>query len=190
MKKFALIMMTGLMMLSCSHHTYVVNDNNDANRTTSVAIGYPKSDKSDSKEQSGPQKVAVRPTGSETLKVNFLPNATAFRMSGDYANNVAITLSKDGELLYYPAPTDITADSEPIDLGNGWWLNNQGLGPNSVFTKYTFAEYASLPEVPTHEQLKNSIIPGAKITGFIELPMKLNQANENLEEAKAFVNSK
>ena len=123
--------------------------------------------------------------GSQQLSA--MPDATAFRMSGDYANNVAVTLGPNGELLYFPAPTDITADSEPVELMDGWWLNNQGLGPNSVFTKYTFAEYASLPEVPSVEQLKLSVIPGAKVTDFMELPFKIGNTSQNIEEIKNFI---
>lgn len=129
--------------------------------------------------------VRVQPTSGPTQ--SFLPNATAFRMSGDYSNNVAVTLSADGELLYFPSPSDITADSKPIKLDDGWWLNCQGLGPNSVFTKYTFAEYASLDVVPTPEQLKMDIIPGAKVTDFIELPMKQGEAISDLNAVKAYV---
>ena len=129
--------------------------------------------------------VEYRVTSSKPLA--YIPNATAFRMSGDYANNVAVTLAPSGELIYFPAPGDITADSEPVELGEGWWLNNQGIGPNSVFTKYTFAEYAALPSVPSIEQLKQSIIPGAKVTDFMELPYKIGSANQNIEEIKNFI---
>lgn len=118
---------------------------------------------------------------------SYMPNATAFRMSGDYANNVAVTVSPDGVLTYFPAPSDITADSAPIDLGNGWWLNCQGIGPNSVFTKYTFAEYASLPQAPDPQQLLQAVIPGAKVTQFIELPMKTEEAARNIDEVKAYL---
>lgn len=186
MRKILMIAGIALTLGACSHHTYVVNDaNNESQGTTKAAIGYPNSSKSDKS-----QRVRLPELTGETGRVNFMPDATAFRMSGNYSNNVAVTLSPDGELLYFPAPTDITADSEPISLGDGWWLNNQGLGPNSVFTKYTFAEYAALPEVPSPEQLKLSIIPGAKVTGFMELPMKIGEANQNIEAAKAYVKGK
>lgn len=181
MKRALIISCLSLTLGACSHHTYVVSDNSDnAKGTSNVAVGYPKSS-----ETKNTQRVRLPETGGG--KVNFLPNATAFRMSGDYADNVAITLSPEGDLLYFPAPTDITADSAPVELADGWWLNNQGLGPNSVFTKYTFAEYASLPEVPSPQQLKLSIIPGARVTGFMELPMKIGEANQKIETAKTYV---
>ena len=122
--------------------------------------------------------------------VRSYPNATAFRMSGDYGSNVAVTLSPSGDVTYFPAPSDITAYSEPISLGDGWWLNCQGLGPNSVFTKYTFAEYAALPAAPSPQQIKQSVLPGARVVQFIELPMKLNEAVNNLEEVKSYLKNK
>ncbi len=96
--------------------------------------------------------------------VGMRPKPTAFRMSGDYADNVAVTLDAQGNLTYFPDPRDITADSKPVPLGDGWWLNRQGLSGNSVFTRYTFEEYSKLKQVPSIKELKASIIPGAKVT--------------------------
>ena len=183
MKKMIFFAIAAFALVSCSHYTYRVAGDSDTGEHR-VAIGYPSSVNTD---KSKIEKVRV-PERKGDFGVNYyLPEATAFRMSGDYSKNVAVTLSPDGELQYFPAPSDITADSEPIELGDGWWLNNQGLGPNSVFTKYTFAEYAALPEVPSPEQLKLSVIPGAKVTGFIELPVKIGEANNNIEELKKYV---
>ena len=185
MKSILIIAIVAMTLGACSRHTYVVNNSNgDSQATTKAAIGFPSSSKT---QNSNSIRVKMPEIGGSTQSIGYLPNATAFRMSGNYANNVAITLTDDGQLLYFPDPTDITADSEPVSLGEGWWLNNQGLGPNSVFTHYTFAEYASLPEVPSPEQLKLSVIPGAKVTDFMELPIKIGEANNNIEEVKEFV---
>ena len=169
MKQLLIIGLFICVMMSCTHknHVYVASTSSATSETA-----HPR--------------VSVRPTGSSP--VGLIPPATAFRMSGDYANNVAVTIS-DGQLLYFPAPTDITADSEPVYLGDGWWLNNQGLGPHSVFTKYTFAEYAALPEAPDPNQLKMAVIPGAKVTDFIELPMNIDSASQNIEALKEYVKS-
>lgn len=112
---------------------------------------------------------------------NALPKATAFRMNGDYADNVAVTLNSDGSLAYFPAPSDISSASRPIDLGNGWWLNRQGISSNSVFTKYTFAEYSKLKSTPSIEQLKTSVIPGARVVEMRRLPYSINEAPEHLD---------
>ena len=182
MKKLLLMsLITTGAMVSCSHHTYVEKSGDASQGNTNVAIGYP-----NSKTQSGNSiRVRIPETGGDNGKSAMVPNASVFRMSGNYSKNVAVTLSPDGQLLYFPAPTDITADSEPVSVGDGWWLNNQGIGPNSVFTKYTFAEYAALPETPSPEQIKLHIIPGAKVTSFMELPWKIGEAN--IETVKEYV---
>lgn len=174
-----------LLMMSCTHHTYTVKDNSITDSSRWVVI----ENQNNSNMTQTPQ-IRVKFPEVRNDKRNYLPDATAFRMSGDYSNNVAITISPDGILIYFPDPQDITADSEPISLGEGWWLNNQGLGPNSVFTKYTFAEYAALPQVPSIEELKKSILPGAKVTDFIELPMKIGEASNNLQAVKDYLKGK
>lgn len=183
MKRTVIFGIAAMVLSACSHHSYIASNGMEENKgSKNVALGYSKEDKSpEMKNIRKPLKI----TGGKY--VDALPNATAFRMSGDYSNNVAVTLSPQGELLYFPAPSDITAYSAPQELVDGWWLNNQGLGPNSVFTKYTFAEYAALPDVPSPEQIKMSVIPGAKVTQFIELPMKVGETRGNLEEVKAYL---
>lgn len=102
--------------------------------------------------------------------------ATLFKMNGDYANNVAVTLGPDGELRYFPAPSDISEYSRPEEVGEGWWLNRQGLGANSVFTKWTFDEYKNLKNVPTPEEIKSAIIPGSHVTEFRQLAIPAEDA--------------
>lgn len=166
---------------SCSHKsTYIVKE-------SSASGGYVRN----SDKFGEPTTLPMNPP----LKImdvpsSAMPKATAFRMSGDYADNVAITVGSNGNLQYFPDPKDITADSKPINLGNGWWLNRQGIGYNSVFTKYTFAEYAELPAVPTIEQLKNSILPGAKVTQFIQLPYSIGDASDHIAEIKEYLKDK
>ena len=104
------------------------------------------------------------------------PMATAFRMTGDYADHVAVTVGDDGRIVYYPAPTDLTSNSAPLQIGDGWWLNRQGLGPNSVFTKWTFAEYRALKKAPTQEEIKAAIIPDARVSDFRRLDMTPSEA--------------
>ena len=130
----------------------------------------------------GPTAEVVEITGSAPLSV--MPKASAFKMSGDYADNVAITLNADGVITYYPAPSDITESSRPVSLGNGWWLNRQGISPQSRFTRYTFKEYAALSQTPSIEQLKDAIIPGAIITEWKVFPIPASEALSRLDEIR------
>lgn len=163
-----------MMMASCSHKNTekVVNDGAGADNNGvvtqatlgGVAIGY---------RNSGP--------------VNSIPKATAFRMTGDYADNVAITLNADGSLRYFPDPRDITDHSKPLNLGDGWYLNRQGISAGSVFTRYTFAEYSKLMNVPSTAELKAAIIPGAKVLEMRELPFSINEAEQHLDSIRSFL---
>ena len=179
MKKISCLFLLSLLLIGCTHKSSVTQD-------SSVVAGY-----SGASEQMGgdpttlPAKPPVRIMPVPQTRV--MPDATAFRMSGNYSQNVAVTLDADGNLIYFPDPADLTADSEPIELGEGWWLNRQGLGQHSVFTKYTFAEYAALPEAPAASQLKKMIIPGARVTQFVELPYKIGEVEDHLEEVKSYL---
>jgi len=122
----------------------------------------------------------VQLTGSSPLAM--MPKATAFKMTGNYSDKVAITLNPDGSILYYPAPSDISENSRPISLGNGWWLNRQGIAPTSVFTKFTFDEYSRLPKTPSVEELKAAVIPGARVSQWEVLPYTASEALSHLWE--------
>lgn len=116
---------------------------------------------------------------------SFMPKATVFKMSGPYADHVAVTLDNNGELAYYPAPSDITANSAPVYLGDGWWLNRQGLGASSVFTTWTMAEYAKLPSTPSPAEIKGHIIPDARVTEFKKTSVSITDAMQNIARIKS-----
>ena len=143
-------------------------------------------------EDSGNEAVSVSAVAlgyKGSKPVNAIPRATAFRMSGDYADNVAVTVI-NGNITYFPAPSDISDQSRPVSLGNGWWLNRQGISQLSVFTRYTFAEYAELKQVPSVAELKAAIIPGARVTEMYTLPYTINEAPEHLEEIRSILSGK
>ena len=171
MKKLIYLIPLLTMVISCSHKTTAVSDSN-------VVAGYPGATsqvESSSQPEEKIESVRMKPRG-------FVPKATAFRMNGDFSDNVAITLDSEGNLIYFPAPTDITADSKPLELVDGWWLNRQGIGQNSVFTTYTFAEYSELPAAPSPEQLKKAVIPGSRVTQIYELPYPVGEAYDHISE--------
>ncbi|MDE6337983.1 MAG: hypothetical protein K2L34_15570 [Muribaculaceae bacterium] len=176
MKKLTLLLSLAVMLIASSCKSSSPAATSDPNVTRSVAVSMPLRDS----KPRGPQTLNSKP-------VNALPKATAFRMSGDYADHVAISVDNQGNLTYFPAPTDITAASAPVSLTDGWWLNRQGIGINSVFTKYTFSEYAALPSVPSIEELKASIIPGARVTEVISLPYTISEAPSHIQEINDFL---
>lgn len=178
MKKLFILSLPAIMLLfpACKSASQATADTASSDVTKSVAISMPI-------RNSGPD----APPAPNVREAKMIPKATAFKMSGDYAGNVAITVDSQGNLTYFPAPSDISTASEPVALADGWWLNRQGIGINSVFTKYTFAEYAALPSVPTIAELKEAIIPGARVTEVIQLPYNLNEAADNIPSINEFL---
>ena len=123
--------------------------------------------------------IPTKPMVKGGEEVRAVLNATIFKMNGDYADNVAITLNSDGSIAYYPDPSDISESSSPVALGNGWYLNRQGIGPESKFTSFTFEEYKNLKSLPSHQELVESIIPEAAVTEFVEIPVSASEAMTN-----------
>ena len=178
-KRIYLIPMIAIF-LSCSHKITTTTN-------SGVVAGYSGATaKVEDKVEDEPLKPVLETRKPESA----MPKASAFKMNGNFSDNVAITLNEQGEISYFPDPTDITPSARPTDLGNGWWLNNQGIGPNSVFTKYTFEEYSKLPQVPSAEELKAAIIPGSAVTEMIALPYNIGEASGNIEEIKDFLKNR
>lgn len=114
-----------------------------------------------------------------------IPKAVAYRMSGPYADNVPVNVNAAGKIVSYPAPSDLGPGSTPVDLGGGWWLDRRGVSTNSVFTHYTYNEYRTLTAAPSPDELEAAIIPGAKVTEAVALPMTLSEAEADLPAARA-----
>ncbi len=128
---------------------------------------------------------AVQANGVRTApKVGFgmhaQPKAVIYQTNGDYRDNVVVTLnaSRDG-LLSYPAPTDVTANSAPLAMDGGWWLDRRGgISANSAFLQYTYEQYRKLSEV-SPAMLMESILPDARVTMVRVLPVTASQAISN-----------
>ena len=95
-----------------------------------------------------------------------------YKTDGNYADNVPVQMGGGGVITSYPAPSDVSPErSTPLAVADGWLLDRRGISPRTVFTSYTYAEYAALPSAPTPQQLRAAIIPDAHITAMCTLPM-------------------
>lgn len=114
------------------------------------------------------------PQPAETAGVvAALPHTIVYRMSGDYANFVPVTLDSTGTyLVSYPDPLDIRASSKPEPLGNGWYLDHRGVNANTAFTSYTYEAYQQLKECPSQAELLQSIIARKAIVEIRDLGTK------------------
>lgn len=105
-----------------------------------------------------------------------LPRAVVYKMTGDYRDRVPVTLGPGGELASFPGPGDVRGQRLPVALAGGWWLDTRGVSDRSVFTRWTYEQYAALPAPPPVSEIMDSIIPGARVAQARMLPMTPAQA--------------
>ena len=86
---------------------------------------------------------------------------------GTFLRSIFLNLSPDGTLASYPAPSDFTAESAPLPLAGGWWLDRRGVNASTVFSSYTLSEYASLPEAPRISSWRNILAPRKEVIASV-----------------------
>ncbi|MBE0655825.1 MAG: hypothetical protein IH594_18640 [Bacteroidales bacterium] len=101
-------------------------------------------------------------TKTTIVMINEQAPVIVYKTKSDFFNNVPVTLNANKDkIVAYPAPGDLYYRGElslPVELNNGYLLDRRGLGPNSVFTSYTYEEYSKLEPPPTIQELYESII--------------------------------
>ena len=102
-----------------------------------------------------------------------MPFAYIYKTNGDYDNNVVVSYNRgDGTFISYPAPSDVSSDSSPLQLVDGWLLDRRGgVSDNTAFLRWTYGEYCRLDSTPTLEQLRAAILPDARIIAVQRLDM-------------------
>lgn len=106
-----------------------------------------------------------------------LPMAVVYKTSGNYADNVPVTLNASRTaLVSYPAPTDLTEGSTPLQLADGYLLDRRGVNANSAFLRLTYADYRALSQAPSPQALMEMIIPGSEVTALVRLPFTASEA--------------
>ncbi len=87
------------------------------------------------------------------------PPTIVYKVAKKYLDKVPITLNEDKTgIVSYPAPGDINESQLPTPLKHGWYLDNRGIGPNTVFISLTYKEYAQLKSAPDAEQFSKLIM--------------------------------
>ena len=114
---------------------------------------------------------------SGTLPDKDLHRAVVYQYNSVYSDPVIVEVRLDHSLLSYPAPTDVSAASSALPVGSGWLLDRRGgIGEDSRFLKWTYAEYAALPSAPSPSEIIASIIPDARVTDIRVLPISASEA--------------
>ncbi len=155
----AMIALSCLTIAGCATSKKTVDANTSASaRTETGVIPIPG-------KTLGGQEAAVRPM------------AIVYKTNGNFNDNVPITLSADRkEIISFPAPSDISVSSAPIQLAEGYLLDRRGIGENTAFTQYTYESYSALKQAPSLKLLNESIIRGAEVVEIVRLPMTLTEA--------------
>ena len=124
---------------------------------------------------------AVRPVDSVVESVPrrdavaALPSARIYKVDSQWAYLVPVTVS-NGTLVSWPAPGDVRSATAPLALADGWWLDRQGVNPNTMFLKWTRGEYASMANTPDAAEIKAAVIPGSRLSELVELPLTTSSA--------------
>lgn len=107
-----------------------------------------------------------------------IPRAVIYRTNGDYNDRVMVILdSSRTSLVSFPAPSDVTRSSSPLVMAGGWLLDRRGgIGYNSAFLDWTYADYSALPSAPSPSEIVAHIIPGARVTALEALPLTATEA--------------
>lgn len=111
-----------------------------------------------------------------------VPRAVIYRTSMPADSLVPVTV-RGGELVAYPAPSDLT--EAPARLSDGWLLDTRGIGPDTRFTRWTYAEYKALPDAPSPDEVMKALVPGITVTEIVTLPMATGSATP--EQADALI---
>lgn len=142
---------------------------------------------------SGPQLEIVKAPAQTPLGgKRALPFAVIYRTNGNYDNHVIAQYDRATDtFISFPAPTDVAETSAPLQLVDGWLLDRRGgvSLTNTVFLRWTYAEYHRLEHVPTLNELRDAILPDAKVTAVQRLDMTTYEAQRDTAAVNALIRS-
>lgn len=136
---------------------------------------------SENAESNPPLEIVKAPVSPRLNGVRAMPFAYIYKTNGNYDNNVCVGYDRQSEtFISFPAPSDISTDSAPLKLVDGWLLDRQGgISTNTCFLKWTYQQYHELGSVPDIKTLREAIIPEAKVTEVVRLDMTSFAAQED-----------
>lgn len=134
---------------------------------------------------------AVKPRGSvppSAVAPAYLPNQIIYRTNGDWNDNVAVKIDKDGKIIYYPDPADVTTASAPLVVADGWLMDRQGgISSQTAFLRWTYSEYHALKAAPSPAEIMSAIIPEAKVIDIHILPIKITEARADTAQVNKLI---
>lgn len=104
----------------------------------------------------------TKPAEDPTAMAETGPAVLVYSTNTDHDDHVPIMLSDDGTtIVSYPDPADLRTSNrppKPTDLGNGYRMDNRGIGPNVAFLSMGYAEYAAFEKAPSTAELMALIV--------------------------------
>lgn len=101
-----------------------------------------------------------------------------YKTKSDVHALVPVTMNNDKtEIVAYPAPTDLFRNGKPaypVQLAQGYWLDNRGVGLNSVFIGVTYDKYMQLSKAPTLQEIMKMISDADPIVEMYDLGPRSN----------------
>lgn len=143
-------------------------------------------------EMSADNNAAPRPAAVSLPDKGFkpapapMPSARIYKIDAAYASLVPVTVSGTS-LISYPAPSDVTSATAPVELADGWWLDRAGIGSDTRFLRWTRSEYHDLSETPSPSQIEDAIIPGARPSRIVTLPLSAAEAAADTAAVNALI---
>ncbi|HMN06105.1 MAG TPA: hypothetical protein PKD45_10285 [Flavobacteriales bacterium] len=98
-------------------------------------------------------------------------HVVVYRTRGNMREQVPVRLAADGSIESYPHPMDLRLGDDlalPTELGDGWLMDNRGVGMNTVFLSMDYAQYAALGEAPTLEEMQAAILDRDPLTDLCD----------------------
>lgn len=109
---------------------------------------------------SNPQPVPEQ--GEERMVVSALPRAVIYKTTGDYYDNVPVTMDATWtRVVSYPAPSDLIVGGQlakPVRLKDGYLLDRRGVTEHTAFLDYSYEDYAALPAAPSARELERHVV--------------------------------
>ena len=77
--------------------------------------------------------------------------------------------------MFWSTQTKLKGLTPAIGASPNFVLPQKVLSDSNI-SRYTLAQYAAMKEVPSPQELLASVIPGAKVTAVVPLPMMQHEA--------------
>ena len=132
--------------------------------------------------------IVTRSVIAEASTASPPPRAVVYKMSSNYEYHVPVTLDAGKtRLISYPAPSDVTPNTAPVKLIDGYYLDRQGVNVNTVFLKWTRDEYSNLTKTPSKGDILENLMPLSYIADIVSLPMSINEALADTAEVNKLI---